>query len=77
MNDCTIRPVRPDDESAAYHVCLKTGDNGRDGESFYRDDPDALAVPRFEGIYELVTEHLWSPAFTAVFNTNNKSGVTQ
>lgn len=42
MSDCVIRPVRPGDQSAAYHVCLKTGDNGRDGEPFYRDDPDAL-----------------------------------
>jgi len=37
-----IRPARPEDEAAAYHVCLKTGDFGRDGEPFYRDDPDAL-----------------------------------
>lgn len=42
MNDCVIRPVRPGDESGAFHVCLKTGDSGRDGEPFYRDDPDAL-----------------------------------
>ena len=42
MNDCVIRPVRPGDEAAAYHVCLKTGDSGRDGEPFYREDPDAL-----------------------------------
>ena len=42
MNDCTIRPARPGDESGAYHVCLKTGDFGADGEPFYRDDPDAL-----------------------------------
>jgi hypothetical protein len=42
-----------------------------------KDGPDALTVPRFEGIYELVTEHLWSPALTAVFNTANKSGVHQ
>ena len=42
MNDCTIRPARPGDEPGAYHVCLKTGDFGADGEPFYRDDPDAL-----------------------------------
>lgn len=42
MNDCTIRPARPGDESGAYYVCLKTGDHGRDGEPFYREDPDAL-----------------------------------
>jgi ribosomal protein S18 acetylase RimI-like enzyme len=34
--------VRAGDEAGAYHVCLKTGDNGGDGEPFYRDDPDAL-----------------------------------
>jgi GNAT superfamily N-acetyltransferase len=42
MNDCIIRPARPGDEPGAYHVCLKTGDNGQDGEPFYREDPDAL-----------------------------------
>src|SRR5256885_295565 len=42
MNPCTIRPGRSGDEKGAYHVCLKTGDNGADGEPFYRDDPDAL-----------------------------------
>ena len=28
MNNCTIRPARSGDEKGAYHVCLKTGDNG-------------------------------------------------
>jgi ribosomal protein S18 acetylase RimI-like enzyme len=42
MSDFTIRPVRPGDEAGAYHVCLKTGNFGKDGEPFYRDDPDAL-----------------------------------
>jgi ribosomal protein S18 acetylase RimI-like enzyme len=42
MNDCTIRPARPSDQAGAYHVCLKTGDYGKDGEPFYREDPDAL-----------------------------------
>jgi dTDP-4-amino-4,6-dideoxygalactose transaminase/ribosomal protein S18 acetylase RimI-like enzyme len=42
MNTCTIRNARSEDQAAAYHVCLKTGDHGRDGEPFYRDDPDAL-----------------------------------
>lgn len=42
MSHFTIRAVRPGDEAGAYHVCLKTGDNGRDGEPFYREDPDAL-----------------------------------
>ena len=42
MNDCLIRPARSGDEPGAYHVCLKTGDYGKDGEPFYRDDPDAL-----------------------------------
>ena len=30
------------DAAAAYHVCLKTGDHGQDGEARYREDPDAL-----------------------------------
>lgn len=42
MSNCMIRPARAGDEAGAYHVCLKTGDYGRDGEPFYRDDPDAL-----------------------------------
>lgn len=37
-----IRNFRAGDEAAANYVCLKTGDHGRDGESFYREDPDAL-----------------------------------
>ena len=39
---CIIRPASPGDEPGAYHVCLKTGNHGADGEPFYRDDPDAL-----------------------------------
>jgi GNAT superfamily N-acetyltransferase len=42
MNDCVIRLARPGDEPGAYHVCLKTGDRGEDGEALYADDPDAL-----------------------------------
>ena len=42
VNDCTIRGARPGDEAGAYHVCLRTGNHGDDGERFYRDDPDAL-----------------------------------
>ena len=32
MNDCIIRLARPSDAPGAYHVCLKTGDFGKDGE---------------------------------------------
>jgi ribosomal protein S18 acetylase RimI-like enzyme len=42
MSGCTVRPARAGDEPGAYHVCLKTGNNGQDGEPLYRDDPDAL-----------------------------------
>ena len=42
MTNFVLRPVRPGDEAGAYHVCLRTGDNGRDGEPFYREDPAAL-----------------------------------
>jgi len=42
MNDFIIRPARPGDQADAYYVCLKTGDFGKDGEPFYREDPDAL-----------------------------------
>jgi len=42
MSDCTIRSAKPGDEPGAYYVCLKTGDYGKDGEPFYREDPDAL-----------------------------------
>jgi GNAT superfamily N-acetyltransferase len=37
-----VRDYRPGDEGPAYYVCLKTGNNGDDGEPFYREDPDAL-----------------------------------
>lgn len=37
-----IRNATAADRAGAYHVCLKTGDYGKDGEPFYRDDPDAL-----------------------------------
>ena len=42
MSGFSIRPARPEDEAAAYYICLKTGDHGRDGEPYYGDDPDAL-----------------------------------
>jgi ribosomal protein S18 acetylase RimI-like enzyme len=42
MATCIIRPAVPEDRAAAYYVCLKTGKHGDDGESLYRDDPDAL-----------------------------------
>jgi ribosomal protein S18 acetylase RimI-like enzyme len=42
MSALTIRSARPDDQAAAYYICLKTGDHGADGEPFSRDDPDAL-----------------------------------
>ena len=41
-DDCLIRPARPGDEPGAYHVCLKTGNYGQDGEPYYGEDPDAL-----------------------------------
>src|SRR5215211_9139680 len=37
-----VRDHRPGDESSAYFVCLKTGNQGEDGELFYREDPEAL-----------------------------------
>jgi ribosomal protein S18 acetylase RimI-like enzyme len=40
--DCRIRPACSGDQAGAYHVCLKTGNYGQDGEPFFRDDPDAL-----------------------------------
>ncbi len=43
MNNFRIRAARADDQAGANYVCLKTGDHGKDGEPFYRDDPDALA----------------------------------
>lgn len=42
MSPFTIRPAVVEDQAACYHVCLKTGNYGKDGEPFYRDDPDAL-----------------------------------
>ena len=42
MSKFTIRLARLGDQQGAYYVCLKTGDHGKDGEPFYREDPDAL-----------------------------------
>jgi ribosomal protein S18 acetylase RimI-like enzyme len=42
MSTPIIRDAKPADQAGAYYVCLKTGDYGKDGEPFYRDDPDAL-----------------------------------
>ena len=42
MSTFSIRPAQPDDQAAAYYICLKTGDHGADGEPFYAEDPDAL-----------------------------------
>ncbi len=42
MKECIIRPALPSDQAAGYYVCMKTGNYGKDGEPFYRDDPDAL-----------------------------------
>jgi GNAT superfamily N-acetyltransferase len=42
MKDCVIRSSKAGDEAGAYHVCLKTGDHGADGEPLYAEDPDAL-----------------------------------
>lgn len=36
-----IRPAGPDDRAAAYNVCLKTGNAGKDATASY-DDPEAL-----------------------------------
>jgi ribosomal protein S18 acetylase RimI-like enzyme len=58
----TFRDYRPGDEAGAYYVCLKTGNNGDDGESFYQDDPDALGrifvgpYLRFEPSLALILE---------------------
>lgn len=62
MNDVTIRLAKPGDQAGAYHVCLKTGDFGRDGEPFYRDDPEALGrifvgpYLEYEPDYSLILE---------------------
>ena len=42
MNSFAIRLATSSDQAACYFVCLKTGNYGKDGEPFYREDPDAL-----------------------------------
>lgn len=42
MTRFVMRQGTIQDQAAAYHVCLKTGNHGADGEPIYRDDPDAL-----------------------------------
>lgn len=61
-NDFIIRQARSGDEAGAYYVCLKTGDFGKDGEPFYREDPDALGrifvgpYLKFEPDFSLILE---------------------
>ncbi|MDG1890159.1 MAG: GNAT family N-acetyltransferase [Verrucomicrobiota bacterium] len=43
MSAFKIREGSMEDLQAAYHVCLKTGNHGADGEALYTGDPDALA----------------------------------
>ncbi|MEM7232269.1 MAG: GNAT family N-acetyltransferase [Planctomycetota bacterium] len=40
--DFRVRLAGSEDREAAYHVCLKTGDFGGDGEPYFSADPDAL-----------------------------------
>jgi ribosomal protein S18 acetylase RimI-like enzyme len=42
VSNALIRLARAGDEGGAYYVCFKTGDDGQDGEPFYKEDPDAL-----------------------------------
>ncbi|MEN9637295.1 MAG: hypothetical protein RL077_5699 [Verrucomicrobiota bacterium] len=42
MSECNIRTGCAADAAGGYHVCLRTGNFGQDGEPFYRDDPAAL-----------------------------------
>jgi ribosomal protein S18 acetylase RimI-like enzyme len=42
MSPCRIRPAAARDVPAADYVCLKTGNDGDDGEPFFGEDPDAL-----------------------------------
>lgn len=57
-----IRAATKRDRAGAYYVCMKTGDFGKDGEAFYREDPDALGrifvgpYLRFEPDLSLVLE---------------------
>ena len=44
MSSFCIRLARLGDQAAAYYVCLRTGDHGRDGEPFYHDDPDCAGA---------------------------------
>ena len=42
MTEFVLKQAQRADAPGAYRVCLKTGDHGKDGEPFYRDDPNAL-----------------------------------
>lgn len=42
MKDPILRVARPEDAPAAYHVCMRTGNYGGEGEPFFREDPDCL-----------------------------------
>jgi len=53
LNEFNIRQAQPGDQRGAYYVCLKTGDNGRDGEPFYREDPDRNWGPEAQSRLDL------------------------
>ncbi len=57
MSSCIIRPGQLSDLAGCYYVCLKTGNHGKDGEPYYRDDPDALGR-LFVGPYLAFEPHL-------------------
>lgn len=52
----TMRPAKPDDLPALYHVCLKTGDAGKDA-THLQDDPDLLGQV-FVGPYVMLEPDL-------------------
>src|SRR5262245_41723592 len=58
----TLRSGRAEDQAGAYYICLKTGDHGKDGTAFYREDPDALGriyvgpYLAFEAEFSLILE---------------------
>ena len=47
MSAFSIRSARPDDEAAAYYVCLKTGDHGADGA---KDDNESGRLEQGVGV---------------------------
>lgn len=63
----------PDELWATFAPQQQTLANSAMDRVLKKDGPEALTLDRLDGIKELVTQHLWSPAHTVVFSQSPNS----